>query len=141
MTTKDRWTINLKLSLNVQKNSYVGLRDDNFIGMGHEMEATISRDNNPVAGWGYQLRYTANNVAATFVNITASLEANNRSSVKIIDLSRPFISQKIRFAGGLSFQRTDDKLFFINQDSSSLLPFSNNTIDMWTGYSLSLIHI
>jgi len=133
--TKDRWTLTLQVSYNSQKSSYFGVSDGNFLGMGHSLDGTITHDQDPTTGWGTNLKYTAKNVAGYFTDITGGLELNKKSSIKTLDFSRPFVSVKTHFAGGLGLQMMRSKALFVTRDSFSLIPFSSNTIDLWAGYS------
>jgi hypothetical protein len=136
VVTKDRWTLIFQLSLNAQKNSYAGVRDDNLLGLGHELDGTITRDNDPIIGWGYKFKYTAHNLAGYFVDAAVGIETNRMSSVKELDFSRSFISLKTRWAGGLNLNWADNQLVFKNNESFNLIPYQNNSADVWAGYSL-----
>jgi outer membrane protein assembly factor BamA len=135
VTTKDRWTFLLQLSFNAQKNSYAGFRDENLLGLGHELDATITHDNNFLIGWGYNIMYTGKNVGGSFIDAAAGIETNKKYSLKTLDFARTFVSLNTRWAGGLGFVWAENNLFNINQDTSYLTPYTNNSIDAWAGYS------
>jgi hypothetical protein len=134
--TKDRWTLILQLSLNAQKNSYAGLRDDNLLGLGHKLDGTITHDGNPMIGWGYNLKYTAHNVAGSWIDASAGIETNKKNSIKNLDLARSFVSISTRWAGGLSLQWANNNLFVVNRDGYYMIPYENKSIDTWAGYAL-----
>jgi hypothetical protein len=133
--TKDRWTLIPQLSFNAQTNSYAGFKDDNFLGIGHMLDTRVTHDNDQIVGWGTKTLYTARNLAGSYIDASAGIETNRRSSLKLLDLSRPFVSLRTRIAGGLSLQWNSSKLLYVTSGSSSLLPFSSFTTDIWGGYS------
>jgi hypothetical protein len=136
VAAKDKWTLIPQLSFNAEENSYVGFTDENFLGWGHKLDGTISHDNDPTVGWGGKILYTAHNVAGYFTDITGGLQTNKKSTVKLLELSRPFISLKTQYAGGLGINWNDGKLLYVNSDSTSLIPFSRFSYELWGGYSI-----
>jgi hypothetical protein len=137
--TKDRWTLIFQLSLNAQKNSYAGIRDDNLLGLGHELDGTITHDADPMIGWGYNLKYTAHNVIGSFVDAAVGIENNRKSSIKNLDFSRSFVSLSTRWAGGLGLQWAGNQLLQKNNETSFLIPYETNSVDAWAGYSFPVI--
>jgi hypothetical protein len=135
VVTKDRWTLILQLSFDAEKNSYAGIKDDNFLGLGHRIDGTVTHDKNPYIGWGSKLIYTSHNTMGTFTDATAGYELNQKSSIQFLDLSRPFVSLRTHFAGGLNISWNSNKLIYFSDNSVSVVPYSNFSTDVWAGYS------
>ena len=138
--TKDKWTLTPRLSYSPQrKHGYIGLSDNNLLGMGHSAGINISRDEDPHIGWGGELNYTVNNIKGSFVNASAGIASNNKSNLFRIGLDRTFYTTAARWAGGLNFTWQHDELRFVDNNTISLIPHSYDTQDLWIGRSFPVL--
>jgi hypothetical protein len=140
VNTKDKWTLNPQISYNPKnRNGYLGLRDRNFLGIGHVVGVTVNYDENTYIGWGGQFDYTINNIKGSFVNASLNLASNNKSNLFDISFDRSFFTARTKWAGGLGFSWQHDDLRFIDADKSiRLIPHSFDAQDLWAGRSFSI---
>ncbi|MFO7444951.1 MAG: hypothetical protein R6W90_01235 [Ignavibacteriaceae bacterium] len=135
--TQDRWTLTFLLSYDTKnKDSYVGLRDDNLLGLGHILDATLTHDENKSVGWGTTIRYNAMNVGGSFINIGAILETNRSHDMKNISFTRPFLTTELDWMGGLSLTAENGLYEYLNTGGSIVsIPYKLKMHDVWIGKS------
>jgi hypothetical protein len=139
VVSQDRWTFTPLLSYNPKSEGfYFGIRDDNFIGLGHTIYATASYDQDPLKGSGGIIKYTAVNVAGSFINPSVYLETNKSITTKSISFQRPYLSTEIEWVGGLDLTAEHGRYeFFNNQSDIESYSYSFNAQDIWLGKSYS----
>lgn len=137
--TKDKWTLNPQLSYSPKNNNgYIGLRDRNFLGIGHVVGITVTYDEDAYIGWGGQFDYTINNIQGSYVNASINLASNHKSNMFRIGLDRSFYTVRTVWAGGLNFFWQHDDLRLIESDNSvRLIPHTFDSQDLWIGRSFS----
>lgn len=136
VVTQDKWTISFLVSYNTEKkNGYLGIKDDNLIGIGHNIDATISYDQRPEIGWGGAAKYTAANIAGSYINGTARYITNRNSTVKSLHFVRPFITPQTEWAGGLDLARQDGNLEYIENNIFKRIPYVFSEQNIWLGHS------
>jgi len=139
--TKDKWTLDPQLSYSPKnKNGYLGLKDNNFLGIGHSAGITITHDEDKYIGWGGEFDYTMHNIKGTFVDASLNIASNNKSNLFGIGLSRTFFTTSTKWAGGLNFTWQHDDLRFIDGNKSIILiPHSYDSQDLWVGRSFPVL--
>ena len=137
VTTKDMWTLTFLISYDTKnKNSYFGFRDDNIIGLGHKLDAALTHDEDKSIGLGGTLRYYAMNIAGSYINAGTELEANRNFTSKMLNFSRPFVTNLLEAAGGFSFKWENGYFnYFDNNGNFISLPYKFNMQDFWLGKS------
>ncbi|MGE5437654.1 MAG: hypothetical protein ACM3O3_10535 [Syntrophothermus sp.] len=139
VTSKDKWTITPKFSYNTQqKNSYAGFKDDNIIGLGHIVDASVTYDESKMIGMGVDLNYSAINVAGTFINANVQYEKNKKIDFKGLNLEKPLFSTETNWIGGLNIEW--ERNIWIYADTSggfSNTNYRNAVQDLWGGKILN----
>ncbi len=139
--TKDKWTLDPQLSYSPKnKNGYLGLKDKNFLGIGHSADITITHDEDKYIGWGGEFDYTMHNIKGSFVDAYLNVASNNKSNLFGLGLSRSFFTTSTEWAGGLNFVWQHDDLRFIDASKSiTLIPHSYDSQDLWVGRSFPVL--
>ncbi len=140
VSTKDKWTLDPQISYSPKRKSgYLGLKDKNFMGIGHSAGLLITHDEDSYIGWGGKFDYTINNIKGSFVNASLNLASNNKSNLFQVSLNRSFFTTCTKWAGGLDFTWQHDDLRFIDDSKKiTLIPHSYDSQDLWIGRSFML---
>ena len=140
VSTKDKWTLDPQISYSPKRKSgYLGLKDKNFLGVGHSVGLVITHDEDTYIGWGGKFDYTINNIKGSFVNASLNLASNNKSNLFRIGLNRSFVTTYTEWAGGLDFTWEHDDLRFLDGNKEiTLIPHSYDSQDLWVGRSFTL---
>ncbi len=132
---QDKWTFTLNLSYSTVNESYLGIKDDNVLGFGHNIDASVTHNQDKNIGTGLRGSYTGNNIAGSYINGEIHLETNKKTDIQSLNFSRPFISNEIDWAGGISVTRESNKLSILQNNASLLLPYKIHIYDLWIGRS------
>lgn len=135
LVVKDVFPIGADLKVHSIKNSSLRVFDRNLFGLGHQVGQTI--------GYNFEYspsfylgdgNYTIRNIRQTFTDFSMFWSNNPLDKKFGIDISRPFFTPEIRFAGGLtvSFNRS----WLYNNNSVERYRISNRLFDTWAGYSM-----
>jgi len=138
--TKDRWTLTYLASYKPgNKSGYLGLKDNNFIGLGHTALAEITYNNDPLVGLGGKLGYTVSNIKGTYTDFNLNFEANKKYDIKSIGLAKPFITYQTEWIAGfkLKWERNTYETFDDNNNLISL-PLKKSSQDLWAGRAFSV---
>ena len=140
VTAQDRWTISLQFSYKTNyKRGYLGLSDENFLGLGHFMEAKYTHDEDRRIGSGGSLKYTARNIRGTFIDADGRFETDNSSNFKSVGLSRPFTSIYIPWSGALTFSWLNDVFNYSNDSIGTMnFPYREIKQDIWIGKTFKI---
>jgi hypothetical protein len=137
--TKDKWTLTYLAAYNPGSYAYLGIKDDNLLGLGHKADALITHNDDRAVSWGGRLRYTAPNLNGSYADLGFKLEANKKKSFKSLNLIRPFFTYDTEWIGGFELIWDSDKYqFFTNESELNLLPVKKNIQDFWAGKSFTL---
>jgi hypothetical protein len=131
----DNWSIIPGVSLNTGQVSF-SLRDDNFLGLGHEFQNEIvhTRSNGDYA---YNTKYYVPNFSNTYVNSTLQYGADGSGNfIKSIEAHRPFFSPFASWAAGINFSQVarNDSVW-----EGSYMQFKYNSQDYWAGKARGII--
>lgn len=133
--TKDRWTLTNLTKYDPGENSgYFGLKDINFIGLGHRADAVITYNDDPSISWGGRFRYIIPNINGSFINAGLRIEANKKYSIKSLSLSRPFITYTNEWIGGIELKWERNSINIT--DTGGVLvsrSLSKKNQDLWAG--------
>lgn len=133
--TRDKWSLTYLAAYKPNNITYLGLKDNNFIGLGHKADVLVTRSENKLIGWGGRLRYTAPNINGSYADLSFKLEANKKRTYRSLSLIRPFITYETEWIGGFELIWDQDKHNFINQSEFQSLSVKKNIQDFWAGKS------
>jgi hypothetical protein len=145
IVTKDIFEIIAELNnLNLQ-HFKAKIGDVNILGMGQKVSFTAlwQKERNPK--FGYEIYYSKNNIANTFINATAgytSIKQHLADGAEdehswYLKLEQPLASQYLHFAGAITLARNESYNSYSKPDSI-FFKYHYNTFDMWVGYNLGL---
>ncbi|MGV8133922.1 MAG: hypothetical protein AB2L20_01805 [Mangrovibacterium sp.] len=136
--TLDIWSILPKASTSGSSTT-VGLKDKNFLGLGHELE-TDYRRNYTEKDNTFHANYSIPNFKNTFIGTTVNYGIDgDRSHNKSVDIDRPFFSPLARWAAGVNFtQQYFNDSVPVNDLQDGLLRFKFNSQDYWAGSAIKL---
>jgi len=134
----DIWSILPKASTSASSTT-VGLRDKNFLGLGHELESDYRR-NYTEKDNTFHANYSIPNIKNTFVSTAVNYGIDgDRSHNKSVTFDRPFFSPLARWAAGVNFtQRYFNDSVPIDDLQDGLLRFKFNSQDYWAGSAIKL---
>ncbi|MEE9168710.1 MAG: hypothetical protein V3U73_03055, partial [bacterium] len=138
IVTQDRWSLVVPLSYKPETGTgFVGLKEENFLGLGHEMEARIDYDEDPAIGTGITFNHKAANLFGTYVNSGANYVSKENSKNIGVKLDRKFFSAATRWAGGVDLGWIDDEdRIFLGDSLRSRIPFRRQEQSVWVGRAL-----
>ncbi|NVO30768.1 BamA/TamA family outer membrane protein [Hymenobacter lapidiphilus] len=137
--TKDLFSLNGSFQLRDVGSGVAGLRDVNFLGMGHQFKNRYAygrTDTGPRAqSWAYEGSYRI--PFRNFIYAGATYRDETRRREGSIGISRDFYSINTRYAGAISYSFFD-WLYTTAGDGSAEKPFQfqalrYNTQDAWVG--------
>ncbi|QEC70117.1 hypothetical protein FRZ67_03090 [Panacibacter ginsenosidivorans] len=119
--------------------------DANVAGMGQRVQLTTLWEKDRTPGFGYELLYSKNNIANTFVNATAvystikpdltyGMEAEK---AWLISFERPLFSQYSHMAGAVTVSHNQSENRYTKPDSV-YYNYHYNSYDAWLGYNLGI---
>ncbi|WP_228852633.1 BamA/TamA family outer membrane protein [Aegicerativicinus sediminis] len=134
----DTWTIIPDASLSSSKVK-LGIRERNFIGLGHQLRADFSRSLK-TDSLAYDLRYRIPNFRNTYISGELAYKSNLAGEYgKLLDIERTFFSPLTRWAGGFKLDKEFHKLYYPENDSISVSQNLNSiTQDYWAGYAFRI---
>ncbi|WP_245542605.1 hypothetical protein [Segetibacter koreensis] len=145
VVTKDIFEIIAELNNLTLDHFKAKIGDVNLLGMGQKISFTalLQKDRNP--NFGYEIYYSKNNIANTFINATAGYTSIKQDLAQSADdehswylkLEQPLASQYLHFAGAITFAGNESYNNYSKPDSM-FYKYHYNTFDMWAGYNLGL---
>ena len=145
VTTKDLFSITGSLDVDGLQRVRARVRENNLMGLGQGLQYTALFDKNRSPVYGYEIEYTKNSIANTFINGTIGYTLINtgRSSgaeeerSAYLRLERPVYSVYSKYAGGVEISYNDSKNYFSHPDSQ-FYHYKYNLYDFWAGYNLGV---
>lgn len=143
--TKDLFSITGELS-ELSAGKFKGnISDANVRGWGERIRFTALAESNRTPGFGYDIFYSHNNIANTFINASAGysqIKTNLRDGdpnehIYFFRLERPLFSQYSHFAGALYYGRTKTVNHY-NKPDSLFYNYRFHNYDAWIGYNLNI---
>lgn len=143
--TKDVFSVAVELQEVTQQRFKAKLSDANVLGLAQRVNFQTLEDKYRSPHFGYELYYSKNNIAGSFVNTTfgfTSIQSDLRLGLEdehswYLRLERPLVSQYKHFAGGLTIAK--NKTFNDYKLPDSLFyKYDYNTFDLWGGYNIDM---
>lgn len=138
IVVKDVWSKAFDLRVDNLYGGRFSLWDRNIFGFGHENQNTMfwnSKENPTV---GYEGTYSIPNIGGSFIRGRAQYLDKFGNKTYGVSFDRNFYTPNIKYAGGLSFYRTNKPDYFIYPDTTILSPVEYTKSDFWLGRSFSL---
>jgi len=133
--TKDKWSLTYLAKYDFDNGSgYAGLKDLNFIGLGHRTDAVVTYNDDPSISWGGRFRYFVPNIKGSFINAGLRIDANKKYSLKSFNVTRPFITYTNEWIGGIELKW--ERNVFNLKDTTNVFvqrSFSRQNQDLWAG--------
>ncbi len=117
----------------------VNLRDNNFMGLGHESKNEY-KWNNVANDYAYKVNYYIPNIRNTYINSTFHIDREETGDyTRSIGLDRPFFSPFAKWAAGVNYSHIFRLNYIHASDSMIILqPFKFNTQDYWVGDAIQI---
>jgi hypothetical protein len=143
IVTKDFFSISFDLSQASPGRFKGKVSDANLFGMGQKLEMAVLLDKDRTPGFGYDLRYTKNNMGGSFINGTighTTINSNIGNGVQnekgwYARLERPLVSATTQFAGAVSASYNASVNSF-NMPDSQFYRYRYQSYDGWIGYNI-----
>lgn len=118
------------------------LTERNFFGLGHELDLNYIKgfNNSTTNNFGYESKYTINNVMRTFINTSVSSKKDlNNNTYKTVRIDRPFYSTFTNWAGGMYY---DYSVFTqLMTDANAIIApqnFKIKTYSIWGAHAFNV---
>ena len=143
--TKDLYSITAELNDLSTSRFKAKFADVNVAGMGQKIQLTTLTEHNRSPGFGYDLLYSKNNIANTFINAAVDYSTVNSNITDhtedetrwYLKFERPLISQYAHIAGGINFGH-NQTINSYNKPDSLFYKYSYHNYDAWFGYNLGI---
>ena len=143
--TKDFFSLTGELNDISTSKFKAKIADANVAGMGQRVQLTTLWEKGRRPAFGYELLYSKNNIANTFINatvvyskikpdLTYNMEAENAWRVSF---ERPLYSQYSHMAGAINFGHDQSENSYQKPDSL-YYQYHYNFYDAWLGYNLGI---
>ncbi len=130
----DTWSIIPGVSVSGKK-IFASLRDDNFLGFGHEFRNGLSR-NHSKGAYAFRTKYYIPNIHNTFINSTLQYGTDEYGNfIKNFAINRPFFSPLSKWAAGMNISQ------HLRKDSiwaPDFMRFKYNAQDFWAGNAIRI---
>ncbi|NVO18861.1 MAG: hypothetical protein HXX13_04125 [Bacteroidetes bacterium] len=134
----DKWSLIPKLAASPSSITF-NLRDNNFLGLGHEFQAGVTRYRNN-ADYAFLSNYLISNIRNTFIN--SSVQYSNdryRNYTKSVSVDRPFYSPFARWAAGVRvYQQFQSDSVYTSDSLFTPRQYKFNAQDIWFGFAQQL---
>ena len=129
VTTKDVFPYNFLLNPNNNNGARFGISNINIAGIGHELEYNNIKDG------GSEFFYRVRNIEGTFIDGELNYADHFRKTGFGLFLTREFLTQETKYAGGFSVSGYEFGEFDFNPttDVTSTFTYSLNRSDFWVG--------
>lgn len=134
VVTQDRWTMILPASYNPEeKSGFVSLKEQNFIGLGHQLEGRVDFSHRGLSENNFSWFYHAQNLFGSYIDGEANSFVEDHEKTREIKFERPFFSTAVHWAGGLQLQwKQKEDRFFARQE----IPLSWQQHRFWLGRAI-----
>ena len=130
----DSWSIIPGGSVSGKRIS-INLRDDNFMGLGHEFVNGFIW-NHSTGDYAYRTKYQIPNIYNTYINSTLQYGTDEYGNfIKNFAVDRPFFSPFAKWAAGINFSQhlRKDSIW-----SGNIMQFKYNAQDYWAGHAIRI---
>ena len=133
VVTKDVYSLGADFKYSGIERGELSFFEKNTFGMGHEIKVEIPYNSEFTDSPGFGIRYNANNIAGTFINLGTFWNYGLGKKTYGIELERSLISSETKYAGGLSVRQ-----MFTTEDLDTLPepePLNYTLQDFWISRS------
>jgi hypothetical protein len=143
--TKDLFSLSGGLDVNGTERVRTKVAENNLLGMGQVLQYTALFDRTRSPVYGYELLYTKNSIANSFINGTIGYTLINtgrsdgaeEEKAFYLRLDRPLVSPYSKLAGGLEVSYNHSENYYSKPDSQ-FYNYRYNLYDVWGGYNLGV---
>lgn len=135
---KDVWPKAFDLKLNNLYGGSFSMWDRNIFGFGHENQNSLFWDSKEKESVGYEGVYSIPNIGGSFIRGRGQYLDKFGNQTYGISFDRNFYTPNTKYAGGLSYYKTNKPDYFTYPDTTLLLPVEYTKSDFWLGRSFSL---
>lgn len=135
LVIKDVFPFGADFKFNSFKNGSLRLFNRNIFGFGHQLsQAFVFKESAKPSFYLGQGSYTARNVRSTLTDFSLFWSNAPYNRIIGIDISKPFLTPEIKYAGGINVTYNESWLF--ENIADNRFRFSNRLFDTWLGYSV-----
>jgi hypothetical protein len=117
------------------KRIFISLRDDNFLGLGHEFRNGFIW-NHSNGAYAFRTKYFIPNIYNTYVNSTLQYGTDEYGNfIKNFAIERPFFSPLAKWAAGMNISQHLRKDSIWTRD---FMQFKYNAQDLWAGNAIRI---
>lgn len=143
--TKDLFSLTGELNDFSTNRIRAKISDANVGGMGQKVQVTALWEKDRSPAFGYELYYSKNNIANTFINATAVYSKINpdltyrqdAEQAWRISFERPLVSQYSHMTGAVTISHNQTVNSY-NKPDSLYYDYHYNVYDAWLGYNLGI---
>ncbi len=143
--TKDLYSITAELNDLSTGKFKAKFADINVTGMGQKIQLITLIEHGRSPGFGYDLRYSKNNIANTFINAAVDYSTINSNLTDgtqdekrwYLNFDRPLLSQYAHIAGGINAGH-NETINTYGKPDSSFYKYSYQSYNAWFGYNLGV---
>lgn len=135
---KDVWSKAFDVKINNINSGTFSIWDRNIFGFAHENQNNIFWNSRLESQIGYEGTYSVPNIGGSFIRGKGSYMDKFGNKTYGIFFERNFYTPNIKYAGGLSFYKTNKPDYFVYPDTTILSPVAYTKSDLWIGRSFSL---
>ncbi len=130
----DTWSIIPGGSVS-EKRIFISLRDDNFLGLGHEFRNGFTW-NHSNGAYAFRTKYFIPNIYNTYINSTLQYGTDEYGNfIKNFAIERPFFSPLAKWAAGMNISQHLRKDSIWTRD---FMQFKYNAQDLWAGNAIRI---
>lgn len=134
LVVKDIFPVGADLKFNSINNFYLRLLNRNIFGLGHQFGQAFGFDKNQHPSFYFgDGTYIMRNVRHSLTDITAFWSDNPVNKRFGFDISRPFITPEIKYAGGINV--TYNKGWLYDDKDYDRYLYNTRLFDVWLGYA------
>lgn len=130
--TKDLYSLGGSYDYKGFKAGEVSVFEKNILGIGHELGFDIPYNSNKTNSPGFGVHYYANNIAKSFINLSANYLNGLGQETYGFSLNKKLLSATTKYAGGISVRQMYTSVVL---DSILPLPLKYNLQDYWVSRS------
>ncbi|MDA3854251.1 MAG: hypothetical protein PF444_08435, partial [Bacteroidales bacterium] len=138
--TQDRFPFGLKVDLHNYDEYSISPYINNFLGLGHYLEAGVQFERGETPPLGYNIKYQANNLYGSFIDVGAYRHYNFEKNNYGLLIKRPFLTTDMRFGGSFSYENIQQVRSYDSEliDTVLTAPYHTNIFDVWLGKTFVL---
>ncbi|MFA0960720.1 hypothetical protein AB9P05_02830 [Roseivirga sp. BDSF3-8] len=134
LVTKDVFAYTLDVRPSGLDQGSLTVGQNNLLGLGHELDLTLSFNPDLTEEMGYEAQYQVANIRGSFIRLRADIADTYWADRRRIRLNRSFLSPNIKYAGGIEVSRQETKQRLRqNVDEEIIFPLDYDRRDVWFG--------